>query len=149
MANETLGETLSGWQELTTSLATNSADLPHLEAHRAQLADLLKTAQDLGMQQAAFTASKQEVSKKLEAIFVQGRQIAAFLRVGVKQHYGPRAEKLVEFGMRPFRGRRSAQAKPPAVPPPTVHPPTTHPAAAEAKPSVVEPSPSPAANSPQ
>jgi len=65
MANETLGQTLSSWQELTTSLATNSAELPHLEAHRVRLADLLKQAQELGMQQAALTASKQEISKQL------------------------------------------------------------------------------------
>jgi hypothetical protein len=139
MANETLGETLSGWQELTTSLATNSAELPHLEAHRARLADLLKQAQELGIQQAALTASKQQISKQLQAVFSQGRQIAAFLRVGVKQHYGTRAEKLIEFGLRPFRGlRRSTEEKPPAVTPPTVKTepsapgsplsPTTHPA---------------------
>ena len=124
MANETLGQTLSGWQELTTSLATNSAELPHLEAHRALLADLLKQAQALGMQQAALTASKQEISKQLKGVFSQGRQIAAFLRVGLKQHYGTRAEKLIEFGLRPFRGlRRSTEEKPPTVTPsPTTQP---------------------------
>lgn len=135
MANETLGETLSGWQELTTSLATNSTELPHLEAHRARLADLLKQAQELGMQQAALTASKQEVSKQLHGIFSQGRQIASFLRIGIKQHYGTRAEKLIEFGLRPFRGlRRSTEkTKPPVVQPPT----------AKAEPSAAESSPSP------
>jgi len=135
MANETLGQTLSGWQELTTSLATNSAELPHLEAHRARLADLLKQAQELGMQQAALTASKQEISKQLQGVFSQGRQIASFLRVGIKQHYGTRAEKLIEFGLRPFRGlRRSTEkTKPPVVQPPT----------AKAEPSAAESSSSP------
>jgi hypothetical protein len=125
MANETLGQTLSGWQELTTSLATNSAELPHLEAHRARLADLLKQAQELGMQQAALTASKQETSKKLQGLISEGRKVATFLRVGVKQHYGNRAEKLIEFRLRPFRSRsRTVESKPPATEP---QPPATTP----------------------
>jgi hypothetical protein len=29
------------------------------------------------------------------------------LRQGVKQHYGIRSEKLAEFGLQPFRGRKT------------------------------------------
>ena len=116
MANETYGETLNGWQELATSLAANAGDVPHLEAHRARLAELLRQAQDLTTQQAALTASKQETSRKLLGVVLEGRKIATFLRAGVKQHYGSRAEKLIEFKLRPFRGRRrSTEAQPPAT----------------------------------
>src|SRR5436309_955379 len=88
---KTTRETLSGWQELASSLSANAADIPHLEGHRTQLADLLKQAQDLTTQQAALTASKQEVSKKLQGVMDEGKKIATFLRVGVRQHYGTRA----------------------------------------------------------
>jgi hypothetical protein len=126
----TTGETLSGWQELASSLSANAAEIPHLEGHRTRLADLLKQAQDLTTQQAALAASKQEVSKKLQGVMDEGKKLATFLRVGVRQHYGARAEKLVEFGLRPFRGLRRKQTdpstpetKPPAVtPPPAVNP---------------------------
>jgi hypothetical protein len=126
MPNETVGQTLSGWQELTSSLTNNTNEIPHLEGHRARLGDLLKQAQDLSTQQAALTASKQEVSKKLQGVVDEGRKIATFLRVGIRQHYGTRAEKLVEFGLRPFRGRRrpaegdpsTPEVKPPVSPPP-------------------------------
>jgi len=37
------------------------------------------------------------------------------LRLAVKQHFGIRAEKLVEFKVRPFRGRK--KATPPTTPP--------------------------------
>jgi hypothetical protein len=115
MSNETLGETLNGWQDLGTALAANAADLPHLETHRLQLADLLKQAQDLTGQQAALTASKQEASKNLEGVINTGRKVATFLRVGVKQYYGNGAEKLVEFKLRPLRSRsHPADTKPPA-----------------------------------
>jgi hypothetical protein len=109
MANETYGETFTGWQDLTTSLAANASDLPHLDAHRARLAELLKSAQDLTARQAALTASKQEISKQLLDVVGEGRKLAAFLRAGVKQHYGNRAEKLVEFRLRPFRGRKRTE----------------------------------------
>jgi hypothetical protein len=115
MARETYGETLTGWQELATSLEANTADLQHLEAHRARLTELLKRAQALGSQQAALTASKQEASKELLDVIAEGRKLATFLRVGVKQRYGTRAEKLVEFGLQPFRGRRRPAAAEPPV----------------------------------
>jgi hypothetical protein len=126
MANETFGESIGGWQELTTSLAANAADLAHLGSHGAHLGELLREAQDLTAQQAVLTASKQEASKKLKAVIEEGRKVATFLRVGVKQHYGNRAEKLVEFGLRPFRGRRRPTAAEPTIvktpPPPIVNP---------------------------
>jgi hypothetical protein len=61
----------------------------------------------------------------------EGRKLATYLRVGVKQNYGNRSEKLVEFGLRPLRTRRksSATPPPPATPTPTAPgatiPPTT------------------------
>lgn len=115
MARETYGETLTGWQELAASLEANTGDFPHLEAQRLRLAELLRQAQILGNQQAALTASKQEVSKQLLAVIDEGRKLATFLRVGIRQRYGTRAEKLIEFGLRPFRGRRRAtETEPPA-----------------------------------
>jgi hypothetical protein len=36
----------------------------------------------------------------------------------VKQHYGIRSEKLAEFGVKPFRGRKRAE-KPEPTPTPT------------------------------
>jgi hypothetical protein len=130
MPNGTSGETLSGWQELTASLAANSGELPHLEGHRTRLAELLKQAQELANQQAALTASKQETSKQLQDLINEGRKIATFLRVGVKQHYGNRAEKLIEFRLRPFRSRsRPAELKPTTTEPkPLATTPSTPPA---------------------
>ena len=37
-------------------------------------------------------------------------------RMAVRDHYGPRSEKLAEFGLQPFRGRK-AKAEVPAVEP--------------------------------
>lgn len=120
MARSSQGTTLTEWQDLAGSMAANSADLPHLEAHRTRLAELLKQAQELSLQQAALTASKQDVSKQLVALFGEGRKVATFLRVGVRQHYGNRSEKLLEFKLKPFRSRRrKPEAEAPETPAPT------------------------------
>jgi hypothetical protein len=106
MARDRIGATTKGWQRLTASLAANATDVPHLDAHRARLADLLTQVQILGNQQAALTASKQEVTKLFQAALAEAHTVAAFLRSGLREKYGKEAEKLVEFGLRPFRGIR-------------------------------------------
>jgi hypothetical protein len=112
MARDSNGIAQSSWKNLSTSLAANSADLPHLEGHRTLLAETLSRAEDLTNQQAALTASKQEISLQLEKVMGEGRKLATFLRVGVKQHYGNRAEKLIEFGLRPLRARSKSDTVP-------------------------------------
>src|SRR3954470_16838683 len=129
MPRDRNGATLSGWRQLGTSMVANSGDLPHLETHRTQLVETLGRAEHLTSQQAALTASKQDVSKQLQDVMDEGRKLATFLRAGVKQHYGNRAEKLVEFGLAPFRAKAKVKSdpKPPATPPPS---PTPHPTTA-------------------
>jgi hypothetical protein len=61
---------------------------------------------DLLAEQASLAASKQDVSKRLQALIAEGRQLAAFLRAGVRQRYGTRSEKLTAFHLQPFRGRK-------------------------------------------
>ncbi|MEO6192284.1 MAG: hypothetical protein ABIS20_04695 [Thermoanaerobaculia bacterium] len=115
------GVTLNGWERLLASLEINAQDFPQLEGYRAQLKAMLETAQETSAQQAGLTATKQEATKRLKGMLADGRKLANFLRNGVRQRYGNRAEKLVEFDLKPFRSRARATtevAKPPAPPPP-------------------------------
>ena len=41
------------------------------------------------------------------------RGLATVLRVAIKEHYGPDSEKLVEFGIQPFRGVTRKPRTPP------------------------------------
>lgn len=93
------------WALQVASVAANEQDLAHLAAHGVRLGGLLILAKELTIEQANLTARKQEVSKRLAEVMKEGRTLSAFLKAGVKQHYGNRAEKLVEFGMQPFRSR--------------------------------------------
>ena len=95
-----------GWLRLLPALIAHAEDMPYLEAPRLRLEAIAAEAGDLLTQQAALSASKQDVSKRLQALIAEGRQLAAFLRTGVKQRYGTRSEKLAAFHLQPFRGRK-------------------------------------------
>jgi hypothetical protein len=108
MARETTtyAETRDDWRRLIPSLIANAAEIPHLEAPRIQLEGIVNEVSELLARQAELAASKQEVSKRLQVLVAAGRQLAAFLRAGVKQRYGTRSEKLSAFNLQPFRGRK-------------------------------------------
>ena len=103
------------WAQLSAALAGNTGDIPHLENHRQLLDGLLAAAQALSTEQATHAAAKQDVSKQLQDVLNQGQKLATFLRTGIRQHFGNRSEKLVEFGLQPFRGR--SKPADPARPP--------------------------------
>ena len=109
----------NGWEQVLSAVAANAADLAHLEAARAKLQGLLEQARSLNLQQAIATAAKQEATKALQEVLRQGETLVDLLRTGAREHYGNRSEKLVEFGMQPFRGRkRPAATEPPVEPAP-------------------------------
>jgi hypothetical protein len=94
-------------------VAANAVDLPHLESSRQKLETMLTEVKDLTLRQASLAASKQEVSKRLEELLNGGRKLATFIQNGVKEHYGAEAEKLAEFRLQPFRGRKAKEQKAP------------------------------------
>jgi chromosome segregation ATPase len=119
---------LGGLARLTAALAANSTELPHLEGIRTRLEKIVSDAQELAQRQAALVASKQASSKQLKALLNEGQRMATSLQKLLQENYGLRAEKLAEFGVQPFRGRKTkSQAPGTPTPSPTPHPPTVHP----------------------
>ena len=117
MARETTNTgKLGRLQQFSAAMEANKDDLPHLEVSRGQLVTHLTQAQEAVKQQAAFRAGKQESSRQLRTSLVESERVANVLRVAVIQHFGIRSEKLAEFGLQPFRGRK---AKPAAEEPQT------------------------------
>lgn len=94
------------WQVVVDPLAANAADLAHLETPRGKLEAFLRRAREITLRQAVLTAERQELSKEMKGIIGEGQRLSALLRAAVKEHYGPRSEKLSEFGLQPFRGRK-------------------------------------------
>lgn len=108
------------WEGLAASLTANAAEVPQLEIQRAALQKLLDEVRSLTLQQAAFQAQKQQVSQRLKILIKEGIRLATVLRFSLKQHYGIRSEKLVEYGLQPFRG--AVRKKEPAAEPPEPSP---------------------------
>lgn len=104
------GTTLETWQRLLPPLAANSADMPHAETLCAKLERIRSRAQEIVRRQAALAAERQELTREFDKLRDEGNRTAAQLRKVVTEHYGPRSEKLIEFGIQPFRGRKRKAA---------------------------------------
>jgi hypothetical protein len=97
---------LGEWQRLLVPLKANSEALANLEPLRVKMEAVLERAVALSKEQAVSKATKQQATKDLRTLVPEGRRLATLLRAGVREHFGPRAEKLAEFNLQPFRGRQ-------------------------------------------
>lgn len=92
---------VNGWEQV----ATASEGLPYLEASRLKLRELIAQARSQSADQAAYTAIKQQITKDLRQTLRSGQLLVDLLKTAAKEHFGPDSEKLVEFGVQPFRGK--------------------------------------------
>ncbi|HYG62116.1 MAG TPA: hypothetical protein VEL74_06015 [Thermoanaerobaculia bacterium] len=121
-------------ENLLKKLEVNIDELPQFTVPRVKLQNLLTEIVTLSNEQNTYRYSKQQTTKRLTAALEEGRKLLNFFWVGLKEHYGTRNEKLVEFGLQPYRGRARKEEEP------TVKKPAAQPAAPETgKPEVDEP----------
>jgi hypothetical protein len=107
---------------LLATLNSNREELPQLELSRARFEAMLGQIQQAAGRQSFHTAAKQEASQEMQGFLVEAERLATVLQLTVKQHYGIRAEKLAEFGLQPFRGRRRKSQVTEPPPPPSPDP---------------------------
>ncbi len=133
MARQTSAVILQKLELRRTALDVNKEELPQMEIPLREVDVSLAEMKDLTAQQASLTAAKQDVSKRLEVVSSKAQKLMTFVDAGIRQHYGNRSEKLVEFGQQPFRSQprvrlvgvdgrpvkkpSPAPAEPPAPPP--------------------------------
>jgi hypothetical protein len=122
----TNAETRDDLRRLIPVLVANEADFPHLEPLRVELETIVDELDDVLAQQSTLTAAKQEASRRQQGLIGRGREIAVVLRASVKQRYGKNSEKLAEFNIQPFRGRKTARPEEP-TPPSSPVPPSNSP----------------------
>jgi hypothetical protein len=125
--NDTYAAAFDEWRRILRPLADNSGDLPHLEGHRVRLETLLDRVEEIVTRQASLTAEKQEASRLLQALVVEGRKIAAFLKAGIRDFYGRGSEKVVEYGLQPIRSKTTPLPEEPDGEPTTEMAPGTTP----------------------
>jgi len=87
------------------ALAANIEETPELVVPLARLDGFLASLRELTTEQARLTAARQEVSRQIAELMDKAQKLMTFVDLGVKQHYGNRSEKLVEYSVQPFRGK--------------------------------------------
>lgn len=115
---------INGWAQVAAGVNANPAQTEHLQPGTVRLQGLHTRAVDLSARQAALTTAKQEVTRELRQALREGDALADFIRTGARAHFGADSEKMVEFGMQPFRGlktssetkERKPRARKPAAP---------------------------------
>ena len=103
---------INGWALVAAGVSSNPQETEHLQPGAVRLQGLHTRAGELSVRQASLTTAKQEVTKELKQVLREGDALADFLRTGARAHFGADSEKMVEFGMQPFRGKKlSEEAK--------------------------------------
>jgi|SRR6185312_1594289 len=118
---------LREWEEATTAIAANAADLPQAEVTRLALEALTAELRKLGIDQKLHQSTKQLITQRIAVIHREGSKLATILRFMVKQHYGSHNDKLVELGVKPLRARARKVTPKPEPPPATAPTPADHP----------------------
>lgn len=103
-------QTVGVWIGLTGGVSPElAASQPHIKDALNKLVAFEDEMDKLVQEQAFHDARKQEATSRINEILAEGRIVATALRVSLKQHFGSRSEKLVEFGIKPFRGLKRAR----------------------------------------
>ena len=113
---------VNGWAQAVAGVLANEAQVPQLLGALPRLELLINLIRSLSVQFAASRASKQEMAQQIKAVLREGDALADFLKTGARAHYGSDSEKLVEFGVQPFRGRAKKKVTEPPPLPETVAP---------------------------
>jgi hypothetical protein len=101
-----LALTLHKWSQILSGSEANASELEFLEPGRVELQRLFEKAKSLEIRQSALAAERQQVTRELDAVKEQGRELAVRLRLGIRTQFGE-SEKLIEFGLQPRQRKTS------------------------------------------
>jgi hypothetical protein len=115
MANEwQYMNTVNGWDRVDSAVTAKAEEAPELVISLPALREKAQRVRFLFAQQASLTAAKQESTRELNQLIKEGNALVDFIKTGARARYGKESEKVIEFGVKPFRSRsRKAAAKPP------------------------------------
>lgn len=97
------GDIVLQWEKLVAALKANPQVLVAVEPLLQEFEALLAEIRVLVVQQTAQTAVVQQTSKDIEERVKRGTVVATRMRNAARAVFGTRTEKVIEFGVRPFR----------------------------------------------
>lgn len=115
---------VNGWEKMDTAMTANDTEVAHLKFKLPVLRDNSQRIRALYAQHAALAAARQAITREMTQLIDEGDQIFRMLKEALKDHYGKRNEKLVEFGVEPLRtaavkrrrGSKTSAETPVAIP---------------------------------
>jgi hypothetical protein len=110
MSKKSLGTHLMVWDKLATTVKNNASELPGLQPSVEVLKDATAQVREAKLRQVTLRAAAQQASRDLEAAMEKASEAEVRLNRGLLSAYGYKSEKLVEFGLRPWRPRRPKAA---------------------------------------
>lgn len=119
MPRNSFASNMTDWKLLNESLKTNLGELPELVGSQAELETLLGSLSQAHTEQEAMRAQLFQATANRQQQVDTGRSLVSRVRLNLRAHYGVRAKKLTEFGIRPLADRRRS---PPAQPEPQTAP---------------------------
>lgn len=93
---------VTGWEKIDAAIMVNEPEVAHLVFRLPALRDKSQRMRSLYAEHAALAAARQAITQEMQKLIEEGDQIFRMLREGLKDHYGKRNEKLVEFGVEPL-----------------------------------------------
>jgi hypothetical protein len=128
MNGKSIADEVLDMQNLATTAKAVVAEVPGIDVHLTPLEQVLTATQDLNARLQTTKGGKQDDTKARRALLLQGRKLASRVRAALKAHFGLDSERLVEFGARPIRPRKTPLTTTPApTPTPTTPGPTPAP----------------------
>ncbi|PYQ64353.1 MAG: hypothetical protein DMF53_07680 [Acidobacteria bacterium] len=129
MPKSSLADFVTDWETLLKNVSDTAAELPNMDVYKGALDQLLASAKDGIALSHARRGLKQQETKDLRELIGKGKDAAVQLRSAIKAHFGPKSERLLQFGIKPARKRKkaTAQAAPTAKEPGPAHPPAPAP----------------------
>jgi hypothetical protein len=111
MARRSYAEFVTDWERLLEAIDANETDLTFLVDLRSQLATVLEGLKASIGQQGDVLSQYRQATRNVESFLGQGHDLSLRLRNGLRMKYGTRAEKLLQFGLQPFRSQDRARVR--------------------------------------
>jgi hypothetical protein len=97
---------LSDWEQLLGAVGANREDLPHVETVRARLAAHVEDLRLLHSDRDRLRTETRRMTEEILQGLAKGQDLAARLRAYARSTYGIHSDKLLEFGIKPIRGKK-------------------------------------------
>jgi hypothetical protein len=126
MPKTSLADFVTDWEKLLKNVTDTAAELPNIDVYKTPLDQMLAEAKDGLALAAARIGVKQQETQDRQTLMKEGKEAASKLRSAIKAHFGPKSERLLQYGIKPIR-KRTKKATTPATEEPVPETPTPAP----------------------